>query len=214
MLRATYGKHFIPVHTLNGWLNVEYFSWIGLILGFYSAIAGAGLISKEMEKKTMEVLLAQPVRRTSILLGKFIAFIFYLTLLCSASYLILLLSIQIFLGERPEYRPFFFIFVNTFVLDLFLAGAALVVSTLCSDQKKGILITIGLFVAFYIINVVLKLHPKLEAYSWITPFSYSDPSFVLTHHSLQLGNIFVLFAGTILLYAAAQIIFWKKDIRI
>lgn len=212
-IRAAYGKYVIPVHTLNGWLNVEYFSWISFILGFYAAIAGAGLISKEMEKKTLEVLLAQPVRRTSILAGKFLAFLFYLVLLCLACYLILILSIHLFLGERPDYQPFFFIFTNTFILDLFLGGGALVISTLCSEQKKGILITLGLIVAFYIVNIVLRLDPVLEKYLWITPFSYTDPSFILTSNTLPMGKIAVLLAGSFVLFLAAEAIFCKKDIR-
>src|SRR5437764_13249651 len=49
-------------------LGLSAISLIGLLISVFS---GVGLVSKEMDKRTLYALLAKPVRRWEVLLGKF-----------------------------------------------------------------------------------------------------------------------------------------------
>ena len=61
--------------TYLGFLNVEYISWLPLLLGIYAVVYCGGLISKEVERGTLDVVLSQPVERTTFLLSKLAGFL-------------------------------------------------------------------------------------------------------------------------------------------
>ena len=60
--------------TFVGFLNIEYLSYLPLLLGIYAVVYCGGLVSKEVERGTLDVVLSQPVKRTTFLLSKLAGF--------------------------------------------------------------------------------------------------------------------------------------------
>src|SRR5882724_10942920 len=82
-------------------LGLSAISVIGLLIAVF---IGVGLVSKEMEKRTLYALLAKPVRRWEFLLGKFGGLLLTLTVntIAMAVGLFLALSIIKQSDEHPE----------------------------------------------------------------------------------------------------------------
>src|SRR5581483_5163390 len=63
----------LQIGTPAGFLSAEYYSWITILLIVYVAIEGTGAIAGEESAGTMDLLLAQPVSRSRVVLEKALA---------------------------------------------------------------------------------------------------------------------------------------------
>ena len=74
-LRKAFGGENFNFGTFDGFLSVEYFNqmWVIVMVAFSVSIA-TGSISAEIENGTMELLLAQPISRRSILVTRHLFF--------------------------------------------------------------------------------------------------------------------------------------------
>src|SRR5437763_16493604 len=58
-----------------GFLSLAFFSYMPLILGVFAVLAGSGLLAADEENGTLDLVLAHPVSRTSLFLGRLLAFL-------------------------------------------------------------------------------------------------------------------------------------------
>ena len=58
-----------------GFLHAEFFALAPIILGIYAVLAGSGLIIADEENGRLDLILAHPVGRTALVLGRFLAFV-------------------------------------------------------------------------------------------------------------------------------------------
>ncbi|MFQ5946474.1 MAG: ABC transporter permease, partial [Anaerolineae bacterium] len=58
-----------------GYLSIEFFSYMPLVLGIFGVLAGSGLLVSDEENGTMDLVLAHPVSRSALFAGRFIAFL-------------------------------------------------------------------------------------------------------------------------------------------
>jgi ABC-2 type transport system permease protein len=69
----------MDIATPEGFLAAEFYSWIPILLIVYAIIQGTGAVAGEEGGGTMDLLLAQPVSRASMLAQKIAAFVIGLT---------------------------------------------------------------------------------------------------------------------------------------
>ena len=104
------------------WMCLEFFSYFGVLFGAYPLIYAAGAISAEVERRSMEMLLAQPISRTRVLLEKFTALMINILILCLVAYLSVLAAASLWVEEQASFHEYIYIFVNNCFL-LFFLGA-------------------------------------------------------------------------------------------
>ena len=56
-----------------GWLDVEYFSFLPLIIGLFATGVGANMLARDEEDGNLDLILAHPVSRTALFWGRFLA---------------------------------------------------------------------------------------------------------------------------------------------
>jgi len=56
-----------------GFLHTELFSYMPLVIGFFSILAGSGLVAGDEENGTLDLVLAHPVSRLSLFAGRWLA---------------------------------------------------------------------------------------------------------------------------------------------
>jgi ABC-2 type transport system permease protein len=59
----------------SGYLNVEFFSYMPLILGVFAVLMGSGLLASDEEAGRLDLLLAYPINRTPFFVGRVLAFV-------------------------------------------------------------------------------------------------------------------------------------------
>jgi ABC-2 type transport system permease protein len=144
-----------------------------LIVTVWAIARGSDAVSGEIGRGTMEMLLAQPVRRVHVLATQAAVTIAGAAIIALAAWHGTALGLALIsLGEPVSANQFLPCILNLFSLSVFIAGLA----TLASSCDRYRWRTIGLVGAFYAVEMVVKVigrvSPKMH---WMTYFSFFSP---------------------------------------
>jgi ABC-type transport system involved in multi-copper enzyme maturation permease subunit len=124
-------------------LGLSAISIFGLVMAIF---IGVGLVSKEIEKRTLYSLLAKPIRRWEFLVGKYAGLV--LTLIINTSFMTLGLAAALFYVGRPLVRSDVTILVAIYfiLLSLALVTAIALFFSCFSSPMLSTIFTLGLYV--------------------------------------------------------------------
>jgi ABC-type transport system involved in multi-copper enzyme maturation permease subunit len=130
-------------------LGLSAISLIGLLIAVF---IGVGLVSKEMDKRTLYALLAKPVRRWEFLLGKFAGLL--LTLTVNTAAMAAGLFAALFYVKHPLERADAAVLVAVYfiLLKLALVVALALLFSCYTSPLLAILFTAGLYIAGLFVN--------------------------------------------------------------
>ncbi|MEO6042764.1 MAG: ABC transporter permease subunit [Tepidiformaceae bacterium] len=198
------------ITTPEGFLSAEFFSWVPLLLLTLAIIGGTGAIAGEEGAGTLDLLLAQPIRRWRLLVDKAAGLTLGLLIATLSSYpgfLIAKLFVDFDLSSWRILESVAYMFPVTF---LFLA-----LSMLCAAVAPGrggaATAAIGIVVATYFLNLIAPAADFLEQPRKLSPFYWSEASRVLIHGFDYVRASGLLAFGFIFLGLAAWV-FERREI--
>ena len=77
-MQEAFNMDISSISSVLGWFKTEGYTYLILILGLYSAILGANILTKEENDKTIEFLYSKPISRNKILFKKILCGIIYI----------------------------------------------------------------------------------------------------------------------------------------
>jgi len=124
-------------------LGLSAISVFGLVMAIF---IGVGLVSKEIEKRTLYSLLAKPIRRWEFLVGKYAGLV--LTLVVNTSFMTIGLATALFYVGRPFVRTDALILVSVYfiLLELALVTAIALFFSCFSTPMLSTLFTLGIYI--------------------------------------------------------------------
>jgi ABC-2 type transport system permease protein len=194
-----------------GFLGIELFSLMVPLLFLVAAIGtGAGTIAGEEERGTLEVLLANPVSRTRVVVEKSAA----LALEIAGLGLVLWLALWIgALVVGMDISAGHLAAATLAAVLLAIAYGELAVLVGAASGRRGLTIgvTAAAGVAAYLVNGLAPLVHALEGPQKLSPFYHyaaGDP----LRHGLSLGHVAVLAAIAVVAAAVAPWAFTRRDV--
>lgn len=150
-----------------------------LLVTVWAIARGSDAVSGEINRGTMEVLLAQPITRARLLLTQAGATILGGALLAATAWLATSIGLLTVTLDGPvSAKAFIPPALNLFALTVFLAGLTTMVSS-CDQYRWR---TVGLVGAFYAIELVIKVIARTaEGFEWLsalTFFSAFEPQLI------------------------------------
>lgn len=206
-------------------LGLSAISAIGL---FIAVFIGVGLVSKEMDKRTLYALLAKPVERWQFLLGKFCGLVMTLGVNTAAMGMGLFLALWVVKHPLEKGDLYVFVAVYLILLKLALIVAIALLFSCFTTQFLAILFTAMLYVAG-VFAAGLRAMPGIilasSTRALLRVISYVLPNFenfnvmgVVAHGgsvpgSLVLyGTLYAVAYGAIVL-ATAAMVFSRRDLK-
>lgn len=206
-------------------LGLSAISVIGLLIAVF---IGVGMISKEIDKRTLYALLAKPVRRWEFLVGKFAGLVLTLgvnTAAMAAGLLLALLYVR-----HPMERSDFAVLIAVYfiLLKLALVVAIALLFSCYTTPLLAILFTAGLYVAGLFVQEMRNLRadltgPALRAglrwLSYLLPnFENFDVMASAAHARTIPGYLVAQNTGYAVLYCAillvaASFVFSRRDLK-
>lgn len=154
-----------------GFLGMYFFSYMPLILGIFAVLAGAGLLLQDEEDGVLDLLLAHPISRTQMFVGRLLGLMAVIAGILLLSYLTMLISMQwtqMELTAADLARPFIALYVQIFFLSTFpLMLSLLMPGRTTAAMTSGLLLVIAYFVNSLSMEVD-GLHPAAR----FTPMHY------------------------------------------
>ena len=192
-----------------GFFSLECAEMLGIGGALFAAILGIGMLSKEERDGTAELLLTHPVTRTRVVTEKLLALAAQVLIFNAAQVVVTALSI-LAIGEEVEVGKLALIFLSFLLLHLEIAAISFAVSSVV--RRGGVGISIGIALLFYFVSLASNISESLEFMKYLTPFSYTDGSYIMDHVSLDWKYVAVGAAISAASIVAAYKLYTKKDI--
>jgi len=209
-LMAFFGD-FSNMFAPQGYLNVEFFSYMPLILGFYAVLAGSGMLAGDEESGTMDLVLAHPLSRTALFLGRLAAFettMFLILLLTWAGFAIVVPSTSMELSALELAAPF----LALFVFLMLIGTLTLFLSMLLPSRRFAAMASCMLLVASFFLTSLARIDENLESVAKFSPFNYYQGGEAIG--GIEWGWLGGLFGFALLFALLAWWRFQRRDIRV
>lgn len=195
-----------------GFLNIEMYQifWV-LILGIILGFLAASTIAKEIESKTIDILMSNPVSRKQIIFEKFIGLI-PMVLIINFIAMLTLILVTIGIGEELDFWHLTLTHIISLPYFFSIIAIGLLISTVFNEKMKASVVTMAIVVAMFIFDSIAEMIPDYEALGLISLKHYFKP-----YDALKLGEIDLVGNGVLLLVSfiailVAMIYFEWKDI--
>jgi len=206
-------------------LGLSAISLIGLLIAVFT---GVGLVSKEIDKRTLHAVLARPLQRWEFLLGKFTGLVMTLAVNTAAMAAGLFLALLVVKHSLVRGDSVVLVAVFFILLKLMLVVALAMLFSCFTSPLLAILFTGGIYVAGLFVSElrslqVTNLTPQMQKFfaviSYILPnFGNYDVMGAAAHGRGIAGRLVIYNTLYTLLYcalvlAAASVIFSRKDLK-
>lgn len=194
-----------------GYLNSQlFFFMVPLLFLFFTISFGSGATAVEEERKTLDILLSNPLSRSRIVFEKFTAMIVATLLLGFFFYLGLIIGALI-VKLRISFSHLLAATLSGLLLSLAFGSLSLAIG--CARGKRGLSIGISsaIGIASYLLNALAPLVEVLKPYRKLSLFYYYIGSDPLTN-GLNLWHSAVLIGLVILFLVVALLVFERRNL--
>lgn len=212
-LTAIYGSG--DVTTLQGWLSLYAFgTLLTLPLLVYVSLFVTGIITREMDRRTIEFLLAQPVARHEIIVSRWINLLVSLLLVHLAIALGAAAGVAS-VGEEVELGRYLVAALNSALVLLAVGSLQLVISLFVDDYGKGLAIALGLgFGLLLLYTSTAGATGALQDLRSFIPFSLYDSVPILLEGAVPWGNMAILAGVATACFGLSIWLFQRKQISV
>lgn len=197
-----------------GFLNIEMYQifWM-LILSIILGFIAASIISKEIESKTIDLLMSNPVSRKQIVFEKFIGLI-PMVLIVNFVSMFTLIGLTVAIGESLNF--YYLLLTHLCFVPYFLGIICLgiLISTIFDEKMKSSIFTMAIVVAMFIFDSIANMIPDYEFLGLVSLKNYFNPYEILKHGEVDIVNLVVLFLFAFWAVIIAMIYFEHKDVKV
>ena len=197
--------------TPEGFLSVEYFSYMPLILGIFAVLMGSGLLVSDEENGTLDLVLAHPVSRTALFFGRLLAFVVATEAILAISWLGLVLG-TVWTPLAPGWGEMALPFPSLLAMLLLFGALALLLSMLLPSRRLAAMTAGLVLVGSFFITGLAHISEGLETVAKFSPLNYYQSGEAMNGLNLQWFWGLVAFAGLFALLAWWR--FLRRDIRV
>ena len=199
---------------LDNFLAAEYYSFIWPIMVIALLISLGGYsIAGEVEKGTMETLLAQPISRVKLFFEKYLAglFIFIIFVIVSVFAVVPLAEAY---NIDYQFNHYITVAILGFMFGLAIFSIASLLSAIFSEKGKAYFITAGIIIVMYVLNIMATLKESLVDLKYFSFFYYYDYTKALFDNQIDDLAFWVFLGVSVVCTALAVFWFSKRDISV
>lgn len=213
-VRGFVGSSELDLLTANGALAVSYnhpLTKVALTVFVVGLTANA--IAGELERGTLDLLLARPLRRYKLLLGSGMAFLVATIILASSMFMGTVVGARIGgISGDVEWSNFCWLAINTAALVVAMGGLGYLFSAVAKRGSQAAGWAGGLIAGMFFLDWFATMWDKVKPLTPFSLFHYYQPSQIITGTPNWWINITVLLVVAILAFMAAVLIFERRDL--
>ena len=201
----------MDMFTPAGYLNIEFFSYMPIIIGIFAVLAGSGMLAGDEENGTMDLVLAHPVSRTELFVGRALGFLLATVSILALNWIGFLIGIPgsgLNLSALDIGQPF----LSLFSVLLLFGALALVLSMLLPSRRMAAMTSGILMVASFFITALANLDSNVEKVSKFSPLNYYQGGLAID--GVKWGWVAGLVGFSLLFVLIAWWRFERRDIRV
>jgi ABC-2 type transport system permease protein len=170
-------------------------------------------IAGEIEAGTMELLLSQPLARSTYLTTQIIFALGVLLALAGTMLLGVSLGLSLFnLHQVLPWRTFLPVAINLVSLQIAIYGVTLLLSATAREGSRVANVALLFVLVSYLVQAVARLWPKIQFLSIYTIFNYYSPQQIVMNNSTPWRNMLILFGVAFITGGLGWRKFMRRDI--
>jgi len=196
-------------------IHVTYFIYyIPLMLGCYSAILGAKILSKEEQHKTAEFLLTRPISRGEVVTNKLLSLIILIIGFNVLSFITAWVGCGILSDWNYNIQSLAVLHTYGFLICLFFSFLGIFLTVLMKRAKAITGIAIGIVMGAYFIDMILRMSDKVQFLLFFTPFHYMNLDVLSPGYGLDAWRVCTLIGVSVVLILLTHLLYRRRDILI
>ena len=195
-----------------GYLHIEFFSYIPLILGIFIASIASGLLAGDEERGTLDLVLSYPISRGRLFAGRVGAFISAVIGILFLIWLSFIISIQGTLMEEISAIEMALPLLSLAGLLVFFGALGLLLSLLLPSQRAATMITSLFLFSSFFLSGMASIDENLETLETYSPFHYYQGGYAL--NEMNWGWLAILTGLATFMILLAWWRFEQRDIRV
>ena len=180
----------------------------------FCILRGNGLIAKYVDKGSMVSLVAAPVKRRTIAFTQVKVLVSGILLLGFYSTIVELICAESGFPGELDITALLVLNGGLLCLHLFIGSICFLSSCIFSDTKYSVAFGAGIPAFMYVLQMLANVGGKAENAKYFTFFTLFNPDGMIAGESGAIAGIFVLLAGSVMLYVLGIMTFERKDLHI
>jgi len=209
----------IALSQVEGFIHTYLITFSWMYIGIYLMLKSSQDIPKEIENKTIDLMLSKPIKRWEFFTGK------YFKHVSSALIIVVFLALGIFLGifiapginlAEVHFVEITFVLVWTFVLLVALISTAYFFSAFL-NPRLSLSLSFGMLIVFYFLGSFSGLFPEeIQGIKYFSLFGYFQTADLLVDQvwDFVMLHFLVLIVYSVVITTVAGVIFNKRDIPV
>jgi len=197
--------------TPEGFISLEFFSFMPLILGIFAVLTGSGLLVSDEENGRLDLIMAHPVSRAALFLGRLLAFVAATVAILVIVWLGFIVSMtwsSMDIGMGRLWLP-----MLSLLAELLLFGTLSLLLSMVLPSRRMAATTAGLLlVSSFFITGLAKINENLEPIARLSPLNYYQAQEAF--QGLNGAWLAGLLGSAVVFAALAWWRFWRRDIRV
>lgn len=209
-----FGPASFDMATYVGFINLELYQifWI-VILGILIGFIAASLVSKEIEAKTIDILMSNPISRKQIVFEKFIGLI-PMILIINFGTMLAVMGTTVAIGEELSFSNLFLTHIASIPYFLAVLGIGMLLSVIINEKMKASIFFIAILMGMYVIETMSKTVPDYQSLGYVSITHYFVPYDTLKFGHFNVASALVLICITVVCLIISMIYFEHKDIPV
>lgn len=199
---------------IESFVATEYFSLIWPIMTIILVIAfGGAQIAGEIEKGTIEIILAQPISRLKIYFSKYLAGLANLFVFVVVS---IFAIVPISMLHNVDYRieNWTTMAILGFLFGLAVFSFSMLTSSIFSEKGKSNFAVGGIIISMYVINIISTFKESLKDLRYLSFFHYYDFSAAMNKNTIDNTAIWVFLGVSVVTTILGSIWFIRRDVAV
>lgn len=197
--------------TPEGFISIEYFTFMPLVIGIFAIMAGGALLAADEERGVLDLIAAQPVSRSSIFFGRLLSLVITIFLILALGYAGVMIGTtysKMSLDAIDTLYPF----ASLFAYLVFFVGLSLLLSIWLPSRSSAGMVS-GIFLAAgFFLNGLARINDTLKSITPLLPNTYYQGEGWL--NGFKWDWFFILAGSGALFILVAWWAFLHRDIRV
>ena len=161
------GSMFTP----QGYLTLEFFSYMPLILGVFAILAGSGLLTGDEESGVLDLLLAHPVRRSTMFLARLLSLLGATTAILGLTWLGFVIGLN-WTALDLSWGELALPFASLGAVLLVFAAFSILMSMALPSRRMAAMAGGIVVVGSFFLTSLSRVDENLEAAARLSPLNY------------------------------------------
>lgn len=196
---------------LDSYIVLKFSSWSALIGALYAPLLALSIVTREVDCRTIDFLLALPVERTRVLLSRAGVMILNSALVVLTMWAVLRYDLAA-QGLEGSWTGYALMLLNTWLLVVAIGSVALLTSLWIDDYSLGVRLWLGGVTGLFFLEFAMKAAGLSRWQRVFSPFSYTDGPQVLRTGEIPLADALILVFVAVGAVAASGLAFQRKQI--